>query len=124
MIARAGFAAPCVGITDPSTTKRLSIPHTRWLASTTEASGAKPTPEPARLVRLVELFGRDLGRRRLVHPQQLGKPRRCLRRPLHHHVPADDVVVVAEPVWMCRTRRVEQKPRCLDRVAADGDGSR
>src|SRR3954467_14312661 len=46
MIARAGFAAPWVGNTEPSTTTRLSMPQTRWLASTTESSGEKPMRHP------------------------------------------------------------------------------
>src|SRR3954467_8794166 len=30
MITSAGFAAPCVGSTEPSTTNRFGTPHTRW----------------------------------------------------------------------------------------------
>jgi hypothetical protein len=82
------------------------------------------TREPAAVVGLVELLRRDLRRRRLVHPQELGKSARDLRRTLHHHVAADEVGRVAEAVRVPAAGRVEQKPRRLDRVAADRDGRR
>ena len=78
--------------------------------------------EAARPVGLVELLRRDLGRWPLVHPQQLGESPRDLRRPLHHQVAADLVVVVAKPVREPRARGMQQQPRRLDGVPADRDG--
>ena len=49
-------------------------------------------------VGLVERLGRHLRRRRLVDPDLLGEPAGGLRRALDHHVAADQVVVVAQPV--------------------------
>jgi hypothetical protein len=46
MIGSAGFAAPCVGMTLPSTTNRLSKPQTRCDESTTLSSGVKPMRQP------------------------------------------------------------------------------
>ena len=46
MITSAGFAAPCVGNTLPSTINRFGTSHTRWLASTTLSSGEKPIRAP------------------------------------------------------------------------------
>ena len=54
-------------------------------------------------VGLVELLAGDLGRRRLVHaPDLVVEAAGGLRRALHHQVPADLVVVVAQPVGIAR----------------------
>ncbi len=83
---------------------------------------------PAPLVRLagiglVELLGRHLRRRRLVHPDLVVEPAGGLRSALHHQVAPDLVGVVAQPVRIASGGRQQQQPRRLDRVAGDGDGT-
>src|SRR3954454_222968 len=46
MITSAGFAAPSVGNTEPSTTNRLGTPHTRCEESITESRELKPMRAP------------------------------------------------------------------------------
>ena len=57
-----------------------------------------PRANPRAAIGLVELLGGDLGRRPLVHAQHVREAAGDLRRALHHHVAADLIVVVPEPV--------------------------
>ena len=81
----------------------------------------EPAGKAAALVGLVELLAGDLRRRRLVHAQVHRKATGDLSGALDHHVAADLVVVVAQPVGVTAAGGVQQQPRGLDRVTAHGD---